>query len=70
MAYSLKFISLLFRGRAVFEQLLEQEDCSVKWEVSPMKHAWPNTVCLAVSCGEGMEYTGLVKRTNKYQGKK
>lgn len=64
MAYSLKFISLLFRGRAVFEQLVEHKDCSVKWEVSPVKCPWPNTVCLAMSFDGGVEYTDLIKKTN------
>lgn len=36
----------------------------------PHENPWPNTVCLALSCGGGMDYTALVKRTNKYQEKK
>jgi len=47
--------------RAMFEQLLEHKDCSVKWQASSVKRSSLSTVCLARSCGGGMYYTSSVK---------
>lgn len=65
LAYSLKFVSLLFMQRAIFEQLVEHKDGSVRWQASSVKHPWPNTVCLKRSCWGGMYYSVQLKQTNK-----